>query len=285
VTIPFDPSPALYPFEPRWFETSAGRIHFVDEGEGRPILMLHGNPTWSFLWRNVILELRDRFRCVAPDYLGFGLSDRPADYGYTAAEHARVIEELVRTLDLDDFVVLGHDWGGPIGLAVANALSDRVGGLALGNTWFWPPHRQMRIFSRVMSSRPLQRAIIERNFFVERLIPAGTARMLTDEEMDHYRLAQPTPADRRGVAVFPREIIAARPLLERLWREVPERLGSKPVVVVWPMRDLAFRPRPMLPRFREAFRDMTLVEVARAKHYIAEDAPAELARAVIERFG
>lgn len=284
MAIEFDPSPALYPFDSRWFESSSGRVHFIDEGQGRPILMLHGNPTWSFLWRNVILALRDRFRCIAPDYLGFGLSDRPAGYGYTAAEHARVVEELVRALELDDFILLAHDWGGPIGLVVACALSDRVGGLALGNTWFWPPDARMRVFSRVMSSPPLQWAIRERNFFVERLIPAGTARKLSQAEMDHYRLAQPTPADRRGVAEFPRQIIAASPLLERLWRQVPERLGDKPVVAVWPMRDLAFRAAQMVPRFRAAFGDMTLVELPNARHFIGEDAPDDVARAVAARF-
>ena len=73
----FTPSPQLYPFESRWFESSAGRVHYVDEGEGQPILMCHGNPTWSFLYRNVIRSLRDRFRCIAVDYPGFGLSDHP----------------------------------------------------------------------------------------------------------------------------------------------------------------------------------------------------------------
>src|SRR5919199_5520644 len=103
----FTPSPELYPFESRWFESSAGRVHYIDEGGGRPILMLHGNPTWSFLYRNVVKGLRDRFRCVAVDYPGFGLSERPAGYGYTPAEHARLVGELVDHLDLRHLVVMG----------------------------------------------------------------------------------------------------------------------------------------------------------------------------------
>ncbi len=79
----FKPSAELYPFASRWFETSYGRLHYVDEGSGQPILLLHGNPTWSFLYRNVIARLRDRFRCVAVDYLGFGLSERPSGFAYT----------------------------------------------------------------------------------------------------------------------------------------------------------------------------------------------------------
>ena len=202
--IDFTPDPALYPFESRWHEGAAGRMHYVDEGDGRPLLMLHGNPTWSFLYRNLIRELRGGFRCVAVDYPGFGLSDRPPRYGYTPAEHARVVGELVERLDLRGLVVVGHDWGGPIGLSVASAAAERVDGLVLGNTWFWPPDRSMRTFSRVMSSGPMQRAILRRNFFVERIIPTGTERTLTDEEMDHYRGVQPTAAARVGVAEFPR---------------------------------------------------------------------------------
>src|SRR5262245_48366233 len=83
--VHFTPSPALYPFESRWFETDGIRVHYIDEGTGRPILMCHGNPTWSFLYRKLIGRLRGRFRCVAADYPGFGLSDRPEGYGYTPA--------------------------------------------------------------------------------------------------------------------------------------------------------------------------------------------------------
>ena len=175
----FRPSPELFPFESRWLESSVGRVHYVDEGRGQPILMFHGNPTWSFLYRRVITALCDQFRCVAVDYPGFGLSDRPTGYGYTPAEHAAVVGELVRALDLRELIVLSHDWGGPIGLSVAVADPTRIAGLVLGGTWFWPPNRRFRMFSRVMSSWPLQRAILSRNLFVERFIRRYDARALT----------------------------------------------------------------------------------------------------------
>ena len=139
MTPNFTPSPRLYPFRSRWAETSAGRVHYVDEGRGRPLLFLHGNPTWSFLYRNLIQELRGDFRCVAVDYPGFGLSDRPAGYGYTPAEHAAVVGEVVDQLGLHGLIMMGHDWGGPIGLSMAAARAERIAGLILGNTWFGPP--------------------------------------------------------------------------------------------------------------------------------------------------
>jgi haloalkane dehalogenase len=280
----FTPSTELFPFESRWLESSAGRVHYVDEGSGRPILMCHGNPTWSFLYRNVIRQLRGRYRCVALDYPGFGLSDRPDGYGYTPAEHAAVAGELLRALDLRDVILMAHDWGGPIGLAAACSDPSRIGGIVLGGTWFWPPTLRFRMFSRVMSSRPLRRAILRRNLFVERFIPAGTTRELSDEEMEHYRRVQPTPEARVGVAELPGQIVAATPFLADLAESVPRELGGKRALITYPMRDSAFRPKEILPRLRSSFSDVAVVELGNAGHYFVEDAPAEVAAAVADRF-
>jgi haloalkane dehalogenase len=284
--IDYTPDPELYPFESRWFDSTHGRIHYIDEGNGPPILLCHGNPTWSFLYRDIIVALRDHFRCIAPDYLGFGLSDRPEGFGYTIDEHARVVGEFVDHLGLDGYLTMGQDWGGPISMAVAVDRADRVRGVVLGNTWFWPTDElSTKIFSRVMSSPPMQWAILQRNFFVERLIPAGTEHRPSAAVMTHYRAVQPNPQARKGVAQMPREILAARPLLERLGREVPAKLGAKPALLIWGMKDFAFRPGPSLPRMRAAFPDHVLVELATAKHFIQEDAPLAIAAAIIGRFG
>jgi haloalkane dehalogenase len=259
-------------------------MHYVDEGEGQPILMLHGNPTWSFLYRNVIRALRDRFRCIAVDYPGFGLSGRPTRYGYTPAEHAGVISELVHALELGDLIVMGHDWGGPIGTALASSHPDRVSGLVLGNTWFWPDNRRARMFGTIMSTRPLQSAIVHRNLFVERFLPAGINRTLSDEEMQHYRRVQPTPAARVGIAEFPRQLVAAAPMLADLEDAVRTRLRNKRVLITFPMRDFAFPPRVVLPRMRAAFADVEVVPLRKAKHFFLEDAPEDVARAISQRF-
>lgn len=285
MSIDFTPDPKLYPFTSRWFDSARGRMHYVDEGRGTPLLLCHGNPTWSFLYRNVIIGLREKFRCIAVDHLGFGLSERPAGFGYTAAEHAQVLGELIDHLELDGYLSMGQDWGGPISLAAAIDRADRVAGVIVGNTWFWPADPlAMKLFSAVLSSPPMQYAILRRNFFVERLIPAGGHR-LPPEVMAHYRGVQPTPADRVGVARFPKEIRAARPLLQRLADQVPARLGSKRALIVWGMRDPAFKPGAMLARVRSAFADHVFVELPGAGHFIQEDAPEQIAAAIIDRFG
>jgi haloalkane dehalogenase len=286
MSVDFTPDPKLYPFTSRWFDSTRGRLHYIDEGTGPPILLCHGNPTWSFLYRGIIVALRERFRCIAPDYLGFGLSERPPGFGYTIDEHSGVVGELVDHLALDGYLTMGQDWGGPISMAVDVARAERVRGIVLGNTWFWPADTlSMKTFSRVMSSAVMQYAILRRNFFVERLIPAGTGRQLSAEVMAHYRGVQGSPEDRAGVARMPKEILAAAPLLERLAREVPANLGGKPALLVWGMKDVAFRPGPMLPRIRGAFPDHVLVELPNAKHFIQEDAPDQIAQAIVERFG
>jgi haloalkane dehalogenase len=284
--IDFTPDPALYPFASRWFDSSRGRLHYIDEGEGPPLVLWHGNPTWSFLYRHIISALRGRFRCIAPDYLGFGLSERPPGFGYTIEEHAQVMGEFIDHLNLDGYLTMGQDWGGPISMAVATARPDRVRGVVLGNTWFWPTQDlTTKMFSTVMGSPPMQYAILRRNFFVERLIPAGTATSLSETVMEHYRRVQPSPEARAGVARMPKEILAARPLLEKLARDVPDKLGAKPTLLVWGMKDFAFKPGPNIPRMRTTFSDHVLVELPDAKHYIQEDAPDKISGAIVERFG
>lgn len=282
--IDFTPDPRLYPFTSRWFDSSQGRMHYLDEGSGPPILLCHGNPTWSFLYRKIIAALQGRFRCIAPDYLGFGLSERPPGFGYTVEEHARLVGELIDHLDLDGYLTMGQDWGGPISMAVDTARADRVRGVVLCNTWFWPAESSMKVFSKVMGSWPMQRAIINRNLFVERLIPAGCTHKPSEGVMAHYRGVQPTPQARAGLARIPKEILAAHQLLERLADEVPAKLGSKPALFIWGMKDFAFTPGRFVPRMQDTFTDHMLVELPDARHFIQEDAPTPTAAAIIQRF-
>ncbi|PLV53241.1 alpha/beta fold hydrolase [Mycobacterium simiae] len=276
---------SLYPFESRWFDGRHGRMHYIDEGHGIPIVFFHGNPTWSFLYRNIITTLRSEFRCIAVDYLGFGLSEHPIDFGYTAEEHAAAVGELLDYLDLDGFITMGQDWGGPISMAVATERHARVRGVVLGNTWFWPSDGwRLKLFSIVMSSAPMQYLVLRRNLFV-RFLPYALSDKPTDTVMRHYLDVQPAPASRRGIAEFPKQIRAARPLLERLSRDVPGLLGSKPALFVWGMRDPAFVLDATVGQLQHAFPDNELIRLPHAGHYIQEDAPETIANAIVRRFG
>ena len=278
--VDFRPDAALFPFESRWFDGAGPRIHYVDEGKGRPVVMFHGNPTWSFLYRKVINELKGEFRCVAMDYPGFGLSDRPPGYGYTSAEHAQVIGKLVDHLGLDGFIVVGQDWGGPIGMTVALERAPRVAGMVFANTWYWPAQGSLATFSVVMSSPPLQWLILNRNSFVNFIMPRSVATPMDPKVFKTYQDAQPSPEARRGVAEFPRQIRLARPMLEHLATTAPKELGDKPIELVWAMKDPAFGNPAVLARWQRDFPSAKVTQIAGANHYIQEDAPEAVAAAV-----
>jgi haloalkane dehalogenase len=276
---PFQPDHRLFPFESKWFDSRVGKVHYVDEGAGDPILFLHGNPTWSFLYRGIIIRLKQHFRCIALDYPGFGLSVRPDTYGYTPGEHAGIVRDLVQHLDLQNLTVMGQDWGGPIGLRVAVDELPRIRALVMGNTWFWPLDSwQGKTFAYVMSMAPMQTQILNNNFFVEKVMPMGVKHPLPPEVMDHYREAMPTPASRMGAAEFPVQLIEGTDWLRELEGDVKDRLTNVPLLLTWGLHDLMFT-RPFMERFRETFA-LSTVQRLDAKHYIQEDAPKEISGAI-----
>jgi haloalkane dehalogenase len=270
----------LYPFESHFADVGGARVHYLDEGSGPPLLLLHGNPTWSFLYRDIVKGLRDRFRCIAPDHPGFGLSSAPPGYGYTPAEHSRVLEELVAQLELADLTMMVQDWGGPIGFAVATRQPDRFARFVIGNTWAWPkadPGTQL--FSRLLGGPIGGYLILRRNFFVEKAIPGSMKRRkLSEDVMNAYRGPFRARESRRPVHVFPREILASRPWLAEIERGLPA-LRDKPALIVWPTKDVAFRG-PELRRWEQVFPNHRTVKLEGAGHYMQEEAPEEIVAAI-----
>ncbi len=284
--VDFTPSPEHFPFESRWFDSSVGPVHYIDEGTGTPLLLMHGNPDWSFLYRKIVAGLRDRFRCVALDYPGFGLSVHPTGYGYTPAEHAAVTQELVEHLGLDGMVVMGQDWGGPIGLDVASRLPDRVAGLVMGNTWFWPAEaRMMRSFSWMMSTGFMQRQILDRNLFVNLIMKRMVRAKLSEDELRHYRDVVPTPEHRKGIAEFPVQIRASGPWLAELEHRVKAALAGKPTLLIFGRKDPGLGSEAVIGVWRRTFPEATFVELPDAGHFIQEDAPEEIVAAIGDVFG
>lgn len=189
---------------------------YVDVGEGEPVVFLHGNPTSSFLWRNVIPYLSDGYRCIAPDLIGMGDSDKLPDSGpgsYTLSEHREYLDGLLSQLDLGDRVTLVvHDWGSGLGFDWANRHRDRIGGIAYMEaivrplSWDDWPEAAKSIF-QTMRSDAGETVVIEKNIFVERILPNSVLGDLSDEEMDHYK--QPYLAggeSRRPTLTWPRQI-------------------------------------------------------------------------------
>jgi haloalkane dehalogenase len=270
----------LYPFKSHYADIDGARVHYVDEGRGRPLLLLHGNPTWSFLYRDVINGLRDRFRCIAVDYPGFGLSRAPSGYRYTPAEHAHIVEELIVKLNLTGVTMMVQDRGGPIGFAAATRQPDRFSAFVIGNTWAWPKSDPgTQLFSRLLGGPIGGFLILRRNYFVERIIPGGVKhRKLPDAVMDAYRDPVPTPESRRPLHVLPREILASHPFLTEIEHGL-RNLRDRPALIIWPTKDVAFR-EPERRRWEEIFPNHHTVLLEGAGHYIQEDAPEEIITAI-----
>ena len=273
-------SPELYPFESRYLEVNVARLHYVDEGQGPVLLLLHGNPTWSFLYRDIIKGLRDSFRCVSLDYPGFGLSQPGPGYGFTPAEHAQVVEQFTLQLDLHDVTMMIQDWGGPIGFAVAGRNPDRFAAFVIGNTWAWPKSDPgTQFFSRLMGGPVGGYLILRRNVFVEQIIPRNVRRkQLPDAVMAAYRGPFPTPESRHPIHVFPREILASRPFLSDVERGL-ESLRDRRALLVWPTKDVAFRDSERR-KWEATFPDHRTVILDGAGHYIQEDAADEIVDAI-----
>jgi len=278
---------ASLPFRRRVAVLGGRRMHFIDEGEGRPVLLVHGNPTWCFLWRKVIARLKDGggLRLVAPDLLGLGLSDKPPTPAEQTLElHLSSVGALVEALDLRDAIVVGQDWGGPIGAGVAARAPDRFTGAVFGNTALLAPRRPLRpsLFHRVshlpLASELLFRGLnfpvpvlgrvqgnpgsigaLERRAYAfplrawkDRAAPLGLARMVPNHE-DHPSL----------------------PALDEVERWV--RAFRGPAALVWGLRDPILGRA--LKRLREALPQAAVTET-QAGHFLQEEVPDELASAI-----
>jgi haloalkane dehalogenase len=271
----------LFPFESRFVVIDGHTVHYVDEGSGPTLLLLHGNPTWSFVYRDVIRALRDEYRCIALDYPGFGLSSASPGYRYLPEEHTQVVTAFVDALGLSGVTLVAHDWGGPIGLATAEQRPTAFEALVLTNTWGWPitgaPH--VDIASHLLGG-PLGRLLIRRfNLFVNAMIPAGhRLQKPTADEMAHYRNALATHDRREATAVLPRCITAGRAFLADVEAGLPD-LASLPALIIWGDADLAFRGKER-QRWEQTFADHHTVILEGAGHFVQSDAPDRFAAAI-----
>jgi haloalkane dehalogenase len=309
----------LYPFESRWFQLASGfgRMHYVDEGpefrgresfstgdvasaieiqiESRPIaptpaptlLFVHGNPTWSFHWRRLVVALRDRYRCVAPDHIGCGLSEKPPRY-LRLDERIDHLATLVTTLDLTNVTLIAQDWGGAIGLGAMLRMPERLERIVLFNTGAFPPRYiprriracQIPLLGRLAVqganhfSRAALRMTLARRQALEPAVAAG------------YLAPYDSWANRSAVYGFVRDIPNGPEhptwrALGQIERKLP-MFAELPVLLVWGMRDWCFRP-DCLERFLAAWPDAEVHPLPDVGHWVVEDAPDE-SLAIVEQF-
>ena len=270
-------APALLPFEHRYLELDGVRIHYLDEGSGNTVLLLHGNPAWSFLYRKIIAGLRDEFRCVAPDYPGYGLSDAgPAGYAYTPREHSAMLERFIDALGLRDLTVMVQDWGGPIGLGLAGRRPELIRAMIIGNTFAWPnTELRIRAFSAIMGG-PIGRALTDRFNLVPRFFFwRGFAQPLAPGVRDAYMAPWRERARRRPATIGPHQLTAAAGYLREVETGLA-RIADRPTLIVWGARDFAF-DHANRTRFEARFPAHQTIVYPNASHFLQEDVGDQIA--------
>ena len=266
-----------------------GEMHYVDEGSGAPILFVHGTPTNSYEYRHLIAALSKRFRCIAPDHLGFGESARPRSFAYTPEAHAAVLREFVERLGLDDFTLVVHDFGGPIGLPLITdhpSHSPHVSRLILMNTWAWPldDDPKMARGARFIGGAIGRFLYRYANASLRLIMPSayGDRKKLTPEIHRRY-LDVFGDRDARVLVLhaLAKSLLGSRShyqsLLDRL-----DRLRAMPVLIVWGMKDSAFQPY-QLERWRQLLPGAQVETIGGAGHWPHEEEPGRVV-AAIERF-
>ncbi len=269
-----------FPFQSHYFTTPHGDMHYVDEGAGDPIVFVPGNPSWSFEARNVIKILAGQYRCLAVDHLGFGFSDKPLNFSYTPPDHAKNLEALLDSLNLERLTFVVGDWGGPIGLSYAIRHPEKVKSVVITNTFLWSVKNDWYYqgFSKFMGG-PLGRWLIRnKNFFAQSVMTTayGDKAKLTPKIHSHYLNTH--PEERKGHWVFPGQIIGASAWLAALW-EGRAALNGKVKLIAWGGKDIAFREKE-LQTWVAAFPTARVIRFPESGHYLPEENPAELAEAI-----
>lgn len=276
-----------YPFTSHYFDLDGLRYHYVDEGSGPTLLLVHGNPTWSFAWRNLIKAFSTHYRVVAIDHIGCGFSDKPENYPYRLAQHVANLERFVIGLDLRDVTLFAHDWGGAIGMGVASAQPARFSRFVLFNT---AAFRSKRIPLRIAVCRmPVIGALAVRglNLFSLAALRMAVAKpeRMTPAIREGYLAPYRTWQDRIAVLRFIQDIplVASHPSYQTLVsiEESLIKFRNSPVLLVWGERDWCFTT-DFLAEFQRRFPQAETLLLPDAGHYVFEDAQEQVVSRVIE---
>ncbi len=281
---------AAFPFESKFVEVQGSRMHYVEEGAGDPVLFLHGNPTSSYLWRNVIPHVSPLARCIAPDLIGMGKSDKP-DIEYRFFDHAGYVDGFIEALGLRNITFVVYDWGSALAFHYARRHEDNVKGLAFMEaivrpvTWDEWPEQARQMFQAFRTPGVGEKMILEENAFVEQVLPGAIFRKLSDEEMDRYREPFPDPASRRPTWRWPNEIpIEGEPadVVEAV-QAYADWMGESdiPKLLLYAHPGAILR-EPLLEWCRNNMRNLKTVDIGPGVHFLPEDRPHEIGEAVAE---
>lgn len=276
-----------FPYESRYVEVQGSRMHYVEAGEGAPIVLLHGNPTSGYLWRNVIPHLSGHGRCIAPDLIGFGKSDKPG-LDYRIFDHQDYLDGFIEALGLRDIRFVLHDWGGFLGFHFAAREPQRVRAIAFMEAVVKPMEwadrgEQFQSIFRMLRSEKGWPACRDDNFFVERVLPGSVMRRLGEQEMAAYRAPFADKEARYPTWVFPNDVPLGGEPADVV--EAVQRFGELLPGTGIPMLLLAFEPGAIVQGTevewcRRQFPALTVKEMGAGIHFVQEDQPRAIGEAI-----
>ncbi len=269
-----------YRFEDKYLALPGGKLHYVDEGAGKPIVFVHGTPSWSYEFRGVIGALSSSHRCIAPDHLGFGLSERPENFSYALTDHTENLRRLLAHTGTERMTLVVHDFGGPIGLPLALEQPERIERLVILNSWLWPMDidPKFRKNKAFVDTWLMKFFYLRANFSASYMVKAswGSKRPLTAQRHQSFKAMFPNRQSRLGTWAFARSLVREEAYFESLHQRL-ERLRSIPTLVVWGMAD-GMVGAPHLERWKSELPQARFIELEGVGHFPQEEAPDEVVR-------
>lgn len=271
-----------FPFKSKFIAIHGSKIHYVEEGAGDPILFLHGNPTSSYLWRNIIPYVTPYGRAIAMDLIGMGRSDKP-DIEYRFFDHVKYVEGFIEKIGLKNITLVVHDWGAALGFYYAMRHESNFKGLAFMEAIFMPvptwnefPADFRQVIQAFRTPQVGWDMIVNQNMFVEQVLPGAIVRKLTEEEMNHYRDPYKDPASRKPVWRWPNELpISGEPadVVEAINAYNQWLQNSAVPKLLFYGTPGAIGPAPVVAWCRERLKNLKVVDVGNGIHYLQEDNP------------
>jgi pimeloyl-ACP methyl ester carboxylesterase len=271
-----------YPFASNFFAINGQKLHYIDEGQGDILLFVHGTPSWSFDYRNIIKELRNHFRCIAIDHIGFGLSDKPREYDYSTQNHSKTLESFIVAKGISKFTMVVHDFGGPIGLNIVIHYPERINKLVIFNSWLWSSEGDADYLKLRKTMRSPLLPFLYRYFNISPryILPMsfGTKK-ITRKLLRQYTKPFANSSQRNGALAFANSLLTDQDWFEKLWSQ-KDSIASKETLFIWGLKDPVIK-RHHLEKFRAGFANSKLLALESSGHFPQEEEPEKVTKAIL----
>lgn len=270
-----------YPFTSNFLDLDGHKLHYLDEGQGEPILFVHGTPSWSFDYRNIIKNLKSNYRCIAIDHIGFGLSDKPEHYDYSPQHHSKMLEYFIHEKQLQNITLVVHDFGGPIGLNVAIKHPEKINKIIILNSWLWSSKNAPDFIklSKVLKNPLLPFFYRHFNFSPRFILPGSFGdHKLSGKLLKQYTKPFADKSQRNGPLAFAKSLLNDQDWFETLWNK-KHAISDKPTLFIWGMKDPVIKSHN-LEKFLSGFKNSKAIRLETCGHFPQEEEPTTVISAI-----